>query len=81
MKVTEEQINLIISNSKVEAIKMGKKTTVVHLTLPSGFEVVETAACVDPDDYNQEIGEQIAMKRIVDKVWLLEGYLLQNDVR
>ena len=78
MKIIQEQIDKIITQSKIEAIKMGQKTTVVHLTLPSGFEIVETAACVDPAEYNQGIGERIALERIKDKIWLLEGYLLQN---
>lgn len=78
--ITQEYIDDIIKNSTVEIAKMGKKTTVVHFTLPNGFEIVETAACVNPDDYNQEIGEQIATKRIIDKIWLLEGYLLQQSL-
>jgi hypothetical protein len=78
MRVTEEQVNEIIAQSQVESVKMGQKTTVVHLTLPNGFELIETAACVDPASYDHEVGVKIALERIKDKIWLLEGYLLQE---
>lgn len=78
--VTEEQVNEIIAKSKVESIKMGQKTTVIHLTLPNGFEIVETAACVDAASYDHAIGEKIALDRIKNKIWLLEGYLLQSRI-
>lgn len=76
MRVTEQQVDKMIANSRVEAIKMGQKTTVVHLTLPNGFELVESAACVDPASYDHEIGTKVALERLKDKIWLLEGYLL-----
>lgn len=78
MRVTEERINQLVAQSKIESTKMGQKTTVVHLTLPNGFELVESAACVDPNEYNQAIGEKIALERIKDKIWLIEGYLLHT---
>lgn len=77
-KITQEHIDNLIEKSKVESIKIGLKTTVVHVTLPNGFEVVESAACVAPENYVHSIGEQIALDRVKDRVWLLEGYLLQN---
>jgi hypothetical protein len=77
-RVTEEQVDQLIEQSTIQSIKMGQKTTVVHLILPNGFEIVGAAACVDPAEYDHEIGEKIALGRIKDKVWLLEGYLLQN---
>lgn len=76
MRVTEEQVNELIAQSRIDSIKMGQKTTVVHLTLPNGFELVESAACVDAASYDHEVGEKIALERIKDKIWLLEGYLL-----
>lgn len=80
LTVTEEQVNELIAQSRIDSIKMGQKTTVVHLTLPNGFELVETAACVDAANYDHEVGEKIALERIKDKIWLLEGYLLQNVI-
>lgn len=60
--------------------KIGQKTTVVLLTLRNGFEAVGTSACVDPANYNAEIGKCIARERAIDKIWELEGYLLQSKL-
>jgi len=78
--ITQEHIENLVKRSKIQSAKVGRKTTVVCLTLPNGFEIVETAACIDPDNYNHEIGEKIALDRIENKVWLLEGYLLQQGL-
>lgn len=74
-KLTQDNIDSVIAAE--DSLRAGKKTTVVILTLVNGFEVIGTAACVTPEDYNHEIGVGIARKRAIDKVWELEGYLLQ----
>jgi len=56
------------------------KCTVVTAELPNGFILVEDSACVDPANYNEEIGKEICMQRIRNKVWELEGYKLQSKV-
>ena len=79
MKITQDHIDNLISNSKIEKFKAGLKTTIVHLTLPNGFEIVGSSTCVDPNEYDFDIGVSIALKRVEDQIWLLEGYLLQNN--
>ena len=49
-------------------------------TLPNGFIIVESSSCVDPANYNQSLGEQICMDKIVGKIWYLEGYKLQSEL-
>ena len=78
--VTKDQLDDLIARSEVTSKKMGRKTTVVCLILPNGFEVVESSGCVDPDNYSHEQGVEVCMKRIVDKLWLLEGYALQLEL-
>lgn len=80
VRVTPEQIEKILSESVIEDLKIGTKTTVVHATLPTGFIIVESSSCVDPDNYDHELGRQICMKRIEDKIWMLEGYFLQKSI-
>lgn len=77
-KLTQEDIDKVVLTKSV--LKLGDKTTCVVLQLVNGFEVIGTSACVDPKDYNEELGESYAMKRAMDKVWELEGYVLQNDI-
>lgn len=60
--------------------KLGDKTTAVVLVLKNGFEVIGTAACVDADMYDHEIGKKFAKQRALEKVWELEGYLRQETI-
>lgn len=78
--VTQTQINDLISESEKTVRHEYGKTTVVSLKLPNGFVIVESSSCVDPANYNPELGESIAMKRIENKVWELEGYRLQCEL-
>lgn len=64
--------------SKTETIHMGDKTTVVQATCKNGFTIVDGSACVDPNNFNMEIGKECCMEHIKDKVWKLLGFLLQS---
>lgn len=75
--VMKSDIEALFEASRLDTTKMGRKTTVVCMTLPNGFEIVETSSCVDPDNYNHEIGVDICTSRLKDRLWLLEGYRLQ----
>ena len=78
--VTQVDIDMLIESSAKHVSRIGKKTCVVCLQLPSGFEITETSACVDPANYSEKIGEEICMERIKNKLWELEGYKLQNEL-
>jgi hypothetical protein len=60
--------------------KLDDKTTVVKATLVNGFEVVESSSCVDPANFDQEVGISICLERIKNKVWMLLGFLLQTGI-
>jgi hypothetical protein len=78
--VTKEQIDTILLNAEVNIQTVGEKTTIVHCVLPNGFVIVESSSCVDPSNYDEKLGAEICLKRIENKVWELEGYVLQNSV-
>ena len=63
-----------------EVKTFGDKTTVVCATLVNGFKIVEASSCVDPKNYDPEIGIEICEERIRNKVWELLGFLLQSAV-
>lgn len=65
---------------EVHVSTLGEKTTLVRCTLVNGFEVVEASACVDKANYNEEIGAEICLSKIKDKIWMLLGFLLQTGV-
>ena len=79
-KVSPGRINWIIDNCEIEVSTIFDKCTVVTCKLPNGFIIVENSACVDHDNYDEAIGIEICMNRIKDKVWELEGYMLQERV-
>mgnify|MGYP005755277235 FL=1 len=64
----------------VDVTTIGDKTTVVRAVLRNGFELVESSSCVSAENYDQELGASICLKKIRDKVWFLLGFLLQTAV-
>lgn len=79
-RITQEHIDRMLNNSTFLSEKMGEKTTVVMCRLPNGFVIVESSSCVDPLNYDHELGLAMCRKRIEEKVWLLEGYRLQCEM-
>lgn len=61
-----------------ETYTLGDRTTVVRCVLRNGFEIVESSSCVDPKNYSEEMGRNICMGKIKDKIWELLGFLLQT---
>ncbi|ADL53221.1 Gp49 family protein [Clostridium cellulovorans] len=57
---------------------IGEKTTLVRVVLVNGFEIIESSACVDKSNYDENIGAECCMKKIKDKIWMLLGFLLQT---
>lgn len=64
---------------KIEHAKLGLKTMVCCLTLENGYEVIGSAACVDPLDFDDAIGKELSYKDAENNVWKLEGYLVQQS--
>ncbi len=56
------------------------KVMVCELTLRNGFTVRGEAATVSKENFNEEIGQRISRENARNKVWELEGYLLQEKL-
>ena len=54
--------------------------TVCALTLKNGFVVTGESACASPANFDAEIGQDIAHSNAEDKIWMLEGYLLKQEL-
>ena len=76
--ITEEYIDEIMENSEFDVHTVFNKCTVVSCRLPNGFVITEYAACVSPENYNEDMGIEICRERIKNKVWELEAYRLQQ---
>lgn len=48
--------------------------TVCVLTMKNGIKVVGTSACLNPADFDAEVGKEIARRDAFSKLWQLEGY-------
>lgn len=57
-----------------------KLLTICILVLKNGFTVVGKSACASPENYNADIGKDIAWKDAKEQIWLLEGYLLKQNL-
>lgn len=78
--VTLEQINKIISETKFEYQTAFGKMTIASAKLPNGFVIVESSSCVDPANYDEKMGRDICREKIINKLWELEGYRLQDKL-
>jgi len=50
------------------------------LMLRNGFTVTGESACASPENFDAEIGRQIARENAVQKVWPLMGYELRTKL-
>ena len=78
--VSEEQIEEIMKESKFIVTSVFDKCTIVSCKLPNGFVLVESSACIDPQNYNQKMGVEICMNRIKEKLFEMEAYRLQQEL-
>lgn len=78
--VTHKDIEKLLAEAEVFATTIFDKTTVVAVKLKNGFVITDSSSCVDPENYDFELGKSIVMKRIENKLWELEGYVLQNSI-
>lgn len=48
------------------------------LQLKNGFMVTGESVCVSPENFDAALGRKIARQKAIDKIWMLEGYLLKE---
>jgi len=76
-RLTPESIDAVIVDETFTVLPSGK-CMVCELTLRNGFTVRGESACVSKSNFDIEIGQEISRKNARDKIWGLEGYLLQQ---
>lgn len=74
--VTQEQIKNLLDKSEIIVDTAYQKVTIVSCRLPNGFVITEASGAVDKANYDVNIGKEICLQRIEDKLWELEGYAL-----
>lgn len=76
-RVTKEQIDKRIAATTFTRI--AETVTICQIVLDNGYSVRGESACVNPANYNQEIGERFAHDNAYNKLWPLFGFLLAED--
>lgn len=75
-KLTKEFLESEIGN--VDYVRIGEKTTHCTITTKSGFTFTGESACVDPNNYNKELGEKFAYEQAFEKMWMPYGFWLHK---
>ena len=75
-KITVEFLNSEIAN--VEYLRPVGTLTICVITTKDGFTFTGESACVDPTNFNKEIGEKIAYDNAFNKMWLPYGFWLHK---
>ena len=76
-RITPEQIDAQIVSEDYH-IFAGTMTTICCLKLQNGFAVTGEAACISEENFDANLGREIAKDNARAKVWMLEGYVLAN---
>ena len=74
-KICDKDVKYFIK--KIDNVKVGTKTTNTTLTCLTGFEVHGQASCVNPNDFDINVGANYAQIKAEDKIWEGLGFVLQ----
>jgi hypothetical protein len=78
-RVTPDYMKSRISDTSFT--RFSDTVTICNPTLDNGYSVRGESACVNPENYNQEIGEKIAYDRAFAQLWPLFGFMLAEKNR
>ena len=78
-RLTPKHIDNSIADEQYHVFD-GTTVTVCALTLRNGFVVVGESAAASPANFYREIGRKVARENARNKIWMLEGYLLKNNL-
>jgi len=78
-RLTPALIDSVIVD-KTFTVLPSAKVMICELTLQNGFTVRGESATVSKQNFNEEIGKDISYNNARNKIWELEGYLLQQKL-
>lgn len=76
--VEQSRVQELIDNAKFEQTVLHGQVYVLSCKLPTGYVITESTTCIDIANFDEEVGKEICINKIVDKIWELEGYLVKN---
>jgi hypothetical protein len=69
-KIVEEYYHIIPNSTLM----------ICAIKLENGYMVTGESAAASPENFDEEVGMKVARQKAVDKVWMLEGYLLREKL-
>ena len=75
--ISQEDLDLFIGPNALGSMKLGEKTTMVEMAVRTGFVMHETSSCVEPENYDHDMGCQICVEKLKDRLWPMLGFVLQ----
>ena len=78
-RLTTAHIDSVIKNISYYIIP-NTTTTICSLELMNGFVVNGESAAASKENFDEQIGKEIAYNNARDKIWQLEGYLLKQKL-
>lgn len=84
-RVTRENIEAAIARVDYHVLpgneaSPGERVTICQITLKNGFDVRGESACVDPRNFDREIGKHYAHEDAFKKLWPFFGFLLAEQL-
>jgi len=77
-KITPEFLQSEITG--VEYRRLTGTMTHCTITVKNGFTFTGESACVDPANYDKELGEKYALEVAKEKMWVPYGFLLKQHL-
>jgi len=78
-RVTKEQIESRIVDHSSHVPPTTPTVTIVTIKLDNGYSVRGESACVNPENFDAEIGYKIAYDNAFKQLWALFGFMLAED--
>ena len=78
-KLTNEDIDAIQAQCLEEVWEPFPGITIVAWNLPNGFTISDQSGCIDPKNYDREIGVGICREHLRDQLWELYGFALKEQ--
>lgn len=75
-RVTLAHINRIADTARTEFIVQGTLTICI-MTTADGFHLVGKSAAASPENFDEDVGRELARDDARKQLWLLEGYILK----
>ena len=80
--VKTEHIDDLMARAELKEFhRVFDKLTIVVAKMPNGYTLVGSSGCINPGNYDPEIGKSICLKQIEDQLWKMEGYTLQDKIK